>query len=119
MSAILFFCSMSQPCPHTLKQRLGQVGGITVASTDGTHEIKVEDCQRIRVTGVASVERFDLQEFLLTTRYGPLHITGNELHMKHLDLQAGVVLIEGKFESMNYLSEQSKRKKLNVKRVFR
>lgn len=110
---------MSESDWHTLNQRLGQVGGITVASTDGTHEIKVEDCERIRVTGVASVERFDLQEFLLTTEYGPLHITGNDLHMKHLDLQAGVVLIEGKLETMQYLSEQSRRKKLNVKRVFR
>lgn len=90
-----------------------------MASTDETHHISIADRKTIEVTGVSSVERFDLQEFLLTTRLGPLHITGNDLHMKHLDLQAGLVLIEGTLNTMGYISEQGRRKKMNVKRIFR
>lgn len=92
---------------------------MTVVSTDAGHRISIADRKTIEVTGVSSVERFDLQEFLLTTEGGPLHITGSNLHMKHLDLQAGLVLIEGTLTSMAYVSEQSRRKKMNVKRIFR
>jgi sporulation protein YabP len=82
------------------------------------HDIVIKNKKQIEVTGVASVESFDVSEFSLVTSGGPLSIRGSNLHMKHLDLETGMVIIEGTIGSLTYVSEQSKRKKLGG-RLFR
>jgi sporulation protein YabP len=82
------------------------------------HDITIKGRKFIEVTGVSSVESFDVTEFLLTTSGGPLQILGSNLHMKHLDLEAGVVLIEGTLASLAYVPEKGK-KKLGVGKLFR
>ncbi|MCL6637355.1 MAG: sporulation protein YabP [Alicyclobacillus sp.] len=72
----------------------------------------------VQVTGVASVESFDVREFVLVTSAGPLVIQGANLHMKHLDLERGVVEIEGTVSSLAYVTEQSQRKGF-VGKLFR
>jgi len=80
-----------------------------MASVD-QHDIHIKGRKTIEVTGVSSVESFDVTEFSLTTSGGPLQIQGSNLHMKHLDLQAGIVVIEGTVVSMTYVSEQKKKR---------
>jgi len=82
------------------------------------HNISVKGRKVVEVTGVASVESFDVQEFSLVTSAGPLKIQGTNLHMKHLDLQAGVVLIEGTLTSLVYVVDGAKKKRIAT-RLFR
>ncbi len=83
---------------------------MAVISTE-QHEVHLRGRKQIEVTGVSSVERFDVTEFSLVTSGGPLSIKGSNLHMKHLDLEAGVAHIEGTFVSIAYISEHKKDKK--------
>jgi sporulation protein YabP len=82
------------------------------------HDIQVKGRKLIEVTGVSSVESFDVMAFALVTSGGPLLIQGANLHMKHLDLETGVVVIEGTVNSMTYVTENTKKKRL-VGRLLR
>lgn len=95
----------------------GQVGGVDVGNST-EHDVQIKGRKLIEVTGVSSVESFDVTEFALVTSGGPLLIQGNNLHMKHLDLQAGVVMIEGTVNSFAYVSEQNKKRRF-VGRILR
>lgn len=57
----------------------------------------------LEITGVMNVESFDVEEFLLETELGFLAIRGQNLHMKHLSLEQGLVAIEGLVHSLTYL----------------
>jgi sporulation protein YabP len=82
------------------------------------HDITVKGRKTIEVTGVASVESFDVHEFSLITSAGPLRIEGTNLHMKHLDLQSGVVVIEGTLTNLSYAADGGKKPRLAT-RLFR
>ena len=87
-------------------------------AANGAHDVSIRGRKVMEVTGVVSVESFDVNEFMLTTSAGPLNIKGADLHMKHLDLQAGVAIIEGTVASMSYV-EQRVRKRHLPNRLFR
>lgn len=74
------------------------------------HDVQIKGRKYIEVSGVSSVESFDVTEFSLTTSGGPLKILGANLHMKHLDLQTGHVVIEGTVGSIEYVGEHGKKK---------
>lgn len=57
------------------------------------------------ITGVKQVESFDNEEFLLETVMGFLSIRGQNLQMKNLDVDKGIVSIKGKVFDLIYLDE--------------
>ncbi|MNJ57776.1 Spore protein YabP [compost metagenome] len=59
------------------------------------------------ITGVLNVESFDNEEFLLQTEMGHLTIRGQNLHIKNLNLEQGLVSIEGLINSLSYLDPGS------------
>jgi sporulation protein YabP len=83
-----------------------------------SHDIHILSRKSIEVTGVASVESFDVTEFSLMTNAGPLTIHGTNLHMKHLNLEEGVVVIDGTVASLTYDAERTKKKRISGK-LFR
>ncbi|EXX85042.1 spore coat protein [Paenibacillus darwinianus] len=66
-------------------------------------EIKMLNRKVMEITGVSNVESFDSEEFLLETECGFLTVRGQNLHMKHLSLEQGLVAIEGMVHSVAYL----------------
>ncbi|MFC4098289.1 MULTISPECIES: sporulation protein YabP [Paenibacillus] len=66
-------------------------------------EVKMLNRKLLEITGVQNVESFDSEEFLLETDLGFLAIRGQNLHMKHLSLEQGLVAIEGLVHSLAYL----------------
>lgn len=82
------------------------------------HDLSVRGRKWLEVTGVSSVESCDVGEIVLTTQGGPLQIMGSNLHMKRLDLQNGVVEIEGTVVSMTYVADKKRRAGL-MRRVLR
>ncbi len=70
------------------------------------HNITMRNRKQLDITGVKQVESFDNEEFLLETELGFLAIRGQNLHMKNLDVDQGIVAIEGKIYDLVYLDQQ-------------
>lgn len=66
-------------------------------------EIRMLNRKTLDITGVGNVESFDNEEFLLVTECGFLAVRGQNLHMKNLSLEQGLVSIEGTVHSLVYL----------------
>ncbi|MBR2567853.1 MAG: sporulation protein YabP [Paenibacillus sp.] len=75
-------------------------------------EMKMMNRKVLEISGINSVESFDSEEFLLETECGYLTIRGQNLHIKNMNLEQGIVAIEGLVNSLTYLdgNQQSKSK---------
>ncbi|WP_028781786.1 sporulation protein YabP [Thalassobacillus devorans] len=69
------------------------------------HHVRMMNRKNLEITGVKEVDSFDNEEFLLQTSMGYLVIRGENLQMKNLDVDQGVVSIKGKVFEMTYLDE--------------
>ncbi|EGL81871.1 sporulation protein YabP [Caldalkalibacillus thermarum TA2.A1] len=69
------------------------------------HEVKMVNRKQLDLTGVINVESFDSEEFLLETEAGFLAIRGQNLHMKSLNVERGLVSIEGLVLEMVYVDQ--------------
>lgn len=72
-----------------------------------SHSLMLENRQDGRITGVKDIKSFDEKEILLFTQAGKLIIKGEQLHVKQLDLEKGEVDLEGKVDSLTYLSKNT------------
>jgi sporulation protein YabP len=70
------------------------------------HDVIMRGRKLLDITGVKQVESFDNEEFLLETTMGFLSIKGQNLQMKNLDVDKGIVSIKGKVFDLIYLDEQ-------------
>jgi len=66
-------------------------------------EIKMLNRKLLEISGVLNVESFDSEEFLLETECGFLVVNGFDLHIKNLNLEQGLVAIEGTINKTAYL----------------
>lgn len=66
-------------------------------------EVKMLNRKLLELSGVLNVESFDSEEFLLETEMGYLMIKGSNLHIKNLNLEQGLVAIEGLVNELAYV----------------
>ncbi|MFF2450335.1 sporulation protein YabP [Neobacillus sp. NPDC058068] len=78
----------------------------TTKSSVPDHDVMMRGRRLLDITGVKQVESFDNEEFLLETVMGFLAIKGQNLQMKNLDVEKGIVSIKGKIFDLEYLDEQ-------------
>lgn len=99
--------------------RVGQLDNLEVCDLNavGGHDLRLLSRADLEITGVTRVESFDVDKFELMTTSGALHIEGDGLHMKHFDVEAGIVRIEGQIVAIQY-SDDGKKKSL-VGRLLR
>ncbi|MCA0151246.1 MULTISPECIES: sporulation protein YabP [Rossellomorea] len=71
------------------------------------HDVMMRGRKLLDITGVKQVESFDNEEFLLETVMGFLSVRGQNLQMKNLDVDKGIVSIKGKVFDLVYLDEQN------------
>ncbi len=67
-----------------------------------THKITLTNRKNGSFTGILDVLSFDINEILLETEQGMLHIKGKDLHVNRVNLEKGEVDIEGLIESFTY-----------------
>lgn len=79
-------------------------------ATKGTvqeHDVVMRGRRLLDITGVKQVESFDNEEFLLETVMGFLAIKGENLTMKNLDVDKGIVSIKGKIFDLVYIDDHN------------
>lgn len=72
------------------------------AITSGDHLLSVRNRKRIDMTAVKSIERFDQEEFYIKTSQGFLLVRGEEMRIVHLDVDKGLLTLEGTIKQINY-----------------
>lgn len=84
------------------------------------HTVEIKKRQTGRVTGVKEVDAFSEEEILLQTEEGRLRVKGSGLHIQSLDLKEGILTMEGRTDSLTYLSKGEKvQAESFMKRLFR
>ena len=58
--------------------------------------------ERLTVTGVEDVERFDELSVVMRTAAGVLMISGEDLHIGKLSLEGGELYVDGRITSISY-----------------
>ena len=66
------------------------------------HRLELEGRERLTVSGVEDVERFDETGIIMSTSVGTLVITGEDLHIGKLSLEGGELYVDGRITSISY-----------------
>ena len=85
------------------------------------HRIVLDNRNRLTVSGVEDVERFDEGCIVMSTCEGTLIVTGEglqSLHIEKLSLDGGDLLVEGTVDSLTY-EEEEPRQGSFLGRLFR
>ena len=65
---------------------------------------------RVSITGVCEVESFDDRTVMLTTDCGRLTLEGEGLRIGTLDMERGLVEVDGRLDGLFYTDEATERK---------
>lgn len=71
-------------------------------SMPGSHRVELEGRERLTVSGVEDVERFDETGIVMSTAAGLLVVTGENLHIGQLSLEGGQLHVDGRIDSLTY-----------------
>lgn len=66
------------------------------------HRLTLDGRQRLVVTGVEEVERFDEEEVVMRTAAGVLVVGGASLHIGKLNLDGGELHVDGNIDTLAY-----------------
>ena len=66
------------------------------------HRLELTGRERLTVSGVEDVERFDETGIVMATGAGTLVVTGEGLHIGKLSLDGGELHVDGRIDSISY-----------------
>ena len=66
------------------------------------HHLEMDGRERLTVSGVEDVDRFDEGEIVMTTSAGTLIVQGESLHIDKLSLDGGELHVDGRIDSVSY-----------------
>ena len=81
------------------------------------HRLELESRERLTVSGVEDVERFDETGIVMSTTAGVLIVTGEGLHIGQLSLDGGELHVDGRIDSISYEESERTRGSL-LRRLF-
>ena len=81
-----------------------------IGPTHAQHEFHVKARRHMTVEGVKDIIGFDETTVQITTSCGDMTIEGNELHINVLDVERGVISLEGKIDNVYYCDPQTNEK---------
>lgn len=84
----------------------------------GEHLITMRNRKRLDMTSIKEIERFDQEEFVIRTSQGQLLIRGEELRIVHLDVDKGLLTLEGMIKVVQYDEEESVLSKSILHKLF-
>ncbi|MDY5611985.1 MAG: YabP/YqfC family sporulation protein [Dysosmobacter sp.] len=69
------------------------------------HRLELVGRERLTVSGVEDVDRFDETGIVMSTSAGTLVVTGEDLHIGKLSLDGGELHVDGRIDSVTYEDE--------------
>ena len=66
------------------------------------HRLEPVGRERLTISGVEDVERFDETGIVMSTSAGTLVVTGEDLHIGKLSLDGGELHVDGRIDSVSY-----------------
>lgn len=66
------------------------------------HRLVLEGREKLTVSGVEDVERFDEESIVMSTCAGMLIVSGAQLHIGKLSLDGGELQVDGHIEGISY-----------------
>ena len=73
------------------------------------HRIELTGRERLTVSGVEDVDRFDETGIVMSTAAGTLVVTGEDLHIDKLSLDGGELHVDGRIDSIAYEEGEAER----------
>lgn len=70
--------------------------------TAAAHRLTMEGREKLIVSGVEDVDRFDENEIVMHTADGTLIVTGEGLHIDKLSLDGGELHVDGRVDALTY-----------------
>ena len=67
-----------------------------------SHQLELIGRERLIVSGVEDVDRFDESSIIMSTVSGTLIVTGENLHIGKLSLDGGELHVDGRIDSLAY-----------------
>lgn len=86
--------------------------------TEHKQALTMTNRELLTLCGVLSVENFDASVIHLVTNMGDLLVSGENLHISHLDLEQGQIGIHGVINSLEYKKVKDKNNNL-LKRLLK
>ncbi|MBR2132355.1 MAG: sporulation protein YabP [Oscillospiraceae bacterium] len=83
------------------------------------HRLELNGRQRLVVSGVEEVERFDEEEIVMRTSEGTLVVGGSGLHIGKLNLDGGELHVDGMVHTLLYEDSTSTPQSGFLQRLFR
>lgn len=87
-----------------------------------THRVTIEGRERMTVTDVEDMDSFNENEVIFLTSAGMMTVIGDDLHINHLNLDDGTIVIEGTIEALDYADHEEQRMSQKgglIRRVFK
>ena len=66
------------------------------------HRLELVGRERLVISGVEDVDRFDEPGIVMTTAAGTLVVAGEDLHIGKLSLDGGELHVDGRIDSVSY-----------------
>lgn len=86
----------------------------------GIHRVLLENRKKAVITGVQEIHSFNENEVLLLSEVGKILLKGEQLHVRNLNLEKGDAEVEGRVDSLSYLTRNAHKKDESIlKRMFR
>ena len=82
------------------------------------HRLELEGRERLTVSGVEDVERFDESCIVMATCVGTLIVSGEELHIGKLSLDGGELHVDGHIDAVTYEESAQQRGASLLSRLF-
>ena len=73
------------------------------------HRLELVGRERLTISGVEDVGRFDETGIVMTTAVGTLVVTGEDLHIDKLSLDGGELHVDGRIDAVTYEDESQGR----------
>lgn len=74
------------------------------------HELKLENRNKLSISGISKIDSLNSEEFLIQTSYGLLLVKGDNLTMQQLDIDKGNIWIEGNVTGLEYINDSKEKK---------